>query len=112
MRLAIIGSRNFDDAELLENTLEPYRKKVTLVVSGGARGADSLGEEWAEAYGIKTLIFKADWSKGKGAGFLRNIDIIANCDAVIAFWDGRSPGTAHSVQLAKNVNKPLKIIKI
>jgi predicted Rossmann fold nucleotide-binding protein DprA/Smf involved in DNA uptake len=112
IKLAIIGSRDFDDADLFERTLEPYRNKISLVISGGARGADSLAEEWAEVYGIPTKIFKADWSKGKGAGFARNIEIIGACDAVIAFWDGNSPGTAHSLRLAKDSKKPVKVINV
>jgi hypothetical protein len=111
LKLAIIGSRGFDDAELLENTLEPYRSRVSLVISGGAKGADSLGEEWAKAYNIPTKIYLPDWEKhGKGAGFIRNVEIIGACDVVIAFWDKKSKGTAHAMGLAKEVNKPVRII--
>ena len=60
---------------------------------------------------IKTLIFPANWEKyGKRAGFIRNEDIIKNCDAVIAFWDGKSKGTFHSLSLADKYYKPTKII--
>lgn len=113
MKLAIIGSRDFNDYNLLVKTLEPYKSKVTLVVSGAARGADILGEKWAKENNIQTLIFPADWDKhGKRAGFIRNEDIIRNCDGVIAFWDGISKGTSHSLSLSERYNKPLKIIKI
>lgn len=113
IKLAIIGSRSFDDSELFEKTMEPYRDKISLVISGGARGADSLAEEWAEYYGIPTKIYLPDWDKhGKGAGFKRNLEIIGACDAVIAFWDEASPGTAHSLRVAKDIGKPTKIIKV
>ena len=113
MKLAIIGSRNFNDYKLLCKSLEPYKSKITLVVSGGAKGADSLGEQWAKENNIEILIFLPDWNKfGKKAGFIRNEDIIKNCDCCIAFWDGESRGTAHSISLCENYNKPLKIIKI
>jgi hypothetical protein len=112
-KLAIIGSRSFNDYKLLKEYLEPYREKISLVISGAAKGADIMGETWAKNNNIKTLIFPADWEKyGKRAGFIRNEDIIKNCDAVIAFWDGKSKGTFHSLSLAKKYNKPFKIINI
>jgi hypothetical protein len=87
--------------------------KITLVISGAARGADKLGEQWAINNNIKTLIFPADWDKyGKAAGFIRNEDIIKNCDGVIAFWDHKSNGTKHSILLCEKYNKPCKVIKI
>jgi len=113
MKLAIIGSRTFNDYNLLVSTLEQYKPKITLVVSGAAKGADSLGEKWAIKNNIKTLIFPADWEKyGKRAGFIRNEDIIKNCDCVIAFWDRISKGTAKSLSLCEKYNKPYKIINI
>ena len=113
MKLAVIGSREFSDIKLLHDVLLPYVFTVTLVVSGGARGADKLGEEWAKKYGIDTLIFPADWDKyGKAAGFMRNEDIIMNADQVIAFWDYVSRGTQHSISLCERYNKPYRIIKI
>jgi hypothetical protein len=72
-----------------------------------------MGEEWAKKHGIDTLIFPADWDKhGKAAGFIRNEDIIKNCDQAIAFWDHVSKGTRHSISLCEKYNKPCKIIKI
>lgn len=113
MRIAIIGSRNFNDYSLVSETLLPYKSKITLIVSGGAKGADSLGEYWAKQNNIKTLIFLPDWDKhGKKAGFIRNEDIIKNCDGVIAFWDEQSRGTAHSISLAQKYDKPVKVVKI
>lgn len=113
MKLAIIGSRKFNDWELLATSLEPYLKDVDLVISGGANGADKLGEKWATLNGIETLIFLADWEHfGKRAGFIRNVDIITSCDLCIAFWDGISRGTAHSISLCNKYNKEVKIIQI
>ena len=99
--------------KLVIETLEPYKSKISLVVSGAAKGADSLGEKWAIENNIQTLIFPADWDKhGKRAGFIRNEDIIKNCDGVVAFGDGESKGTVHSLSLAETYNKPTKIVKI
>ena len=118
MNLAIIGSRTFNDYELLKQELKPFLddneiKDNLKIVSGGAKGADTLGERWAKENNIEILIYLADWNKyGKKAGFMRNYDIIKNCEAVIAFWDGISKGTAHSLKLAKEQNKFIKIIKV
>ena len=85
MNVAIIGSRGFNDYELVKSILEKYND-VTTIVSGGAKGADSLGERWAKEKGIPTKIFYPDWNKhGKSAGYIRNKDIISNSDLVIAF---------------------------
>jgi len=110
-KLAIIGSRGFNDYTLLRSVLDPYKDVITLVVSGGAKGADSLAERWAKENGIQVKIFLPDWDKhGKKAGLLRNDDIIKNSDGVVAFWDGSSRGTQHSIELAKKQNKKIKII--
>ena len=113
MKIAIIGSRNFTNYKLLQEILEQYKPKITLVVSGAAKGADSLGEKWALENNIQTLIFPADWNQyGKRAGFIRNEDIIKNCDCCVVFWDGESKGTKHSLSLCKKYNKPVKIVQI
>lgn len=111
-RIAIIGSRTFNDYDLLSKTLEPYKDGISLIVSGGARGADSLGEKWAKENKKSTRIFLPEWKKhGKSAGYIRNKDIVKNSDGVIAFWDGQSKGTQHSFKLCDEMNVPLKIVK-
>ena len=110
-KLAIIGSRTFNDYKTLREYLDPQKEKISLVVSGGAKGADTLGERWAKENNIETLIFPAEWDKhGKKAGFIRNHDIIKNCDICVAFWDGKSKGTKHSLDLCKQYNKPFLVI--
>ena len=112
MKVAIIGSRNFNDYELVVETLLEYENIITLIVSGGAKGADMLGERWAKEKNKELLVFYPDWVKyGKSAGFIRNKDIIENSDIVFAFWDGVSKGTKHSIDLSVKLNKELKIIK-
>lgn len=114
IRLAIIGGRDFTNYEYMKNSLAKLAQDVTIiqVVSGGARGADSLGEQWANEQNIPINIFPAQWEKyGRSAGFRRNKDIINNCDMVAAFWDGQSRGTENSIQLAKEQRKPVRIFK-
>jgi len=111
MKLAIIGSRTFNDYETLKATLEPYERSITEVISGGAKGADTLGERWAIEHNKETTIFYPDWNKlGKSAGFIRNKDIVENSDGVLAFWDGKSKGTQHSFTLCKKLDVPLKVV--
>lgn len=112
MKAAIIGSRSFNNYDLVLETLLEYENTITLIVSGGAKGADTLGERWAKEKNKEVLIFYPEWDKyGKSAGFRRNKDIIENSDIVFAFWDGVSKGTKSSIDLANKLNKELKIIK-
>ena len=113
MKLAIIGSRTFNDYERMCNEiLTLFTDKIECIVSGGAKGADSLGERYAKERDIQTIILKPDWNKyGRSAGFIRNHDIIKTCTHVIAFWDGQSKGTKHSIDLAKQLGKPCWIVK-
>jgi hypothetical protein len=116
MKIGIIGSRTFNNYELLKEVMGDYLNRdnglnCELVVSGGANGADSLGERWARENNIQTLIFKPDWKKyGKSAGFIRNEDIIKNSDFVVAFWDEISKGTKSSINLAIKHDIPVRIV--
>ena len=115
MKISIIGSRNFNDYLLVESTILENLElsEIKMIISGGAVGADSLGEIFAKKYNIETKIFYPDWKLfGRAAGIIRNKDIINNCDIVFAFWDGKSKGTKNSLDIAKKVNKKcvLKII--
>ena len=114
MKLAIIGSRTFNDYELLKDEVDKLLEKynITEIISGGARGADSLAERYAEEKKLKLTVFPAQWHKyGKSAGFIRNDEIWKYADMGIAFWDGESRGTQHSFKLAEKYNKKLKVVK-
>lgn len=111
MRAAIIGSRTFKDYRLLTRKLEDFT--ITHVVSGGAIGADSLAEGWAMQHEVPYTIYKPDWNKhGKAAGFVRNKTIIEDSEIVIAFWDGFSKGTEHSINIARAMKKQVYIILV
>lgn len=109
MKIAVIGSRSFDDWELLQATLLEY--EITEIISGGANGADSLAEKYAKLHGIPTKIFKPDYKTlGKFAPLERNKAIILACDQVIAFWDGKSRGTAHALAFAEKESKTVWVV--
>ena len=114
MRLAVVGSRSFSNQSRAFHILDRFaaRFAVDLIVSGGARGADTLAASWANARRVPTRVHLPDWSRhGRHAGFLRNQLIVAGADALIAFWDGHSLGTAHSIRLARERNIPVYVIK-
>lgn len=121
MRIIIAGGRNFNDMEYLErschNVFQQMSEKGVLtnninvdisnmeIVCGKARGADTLGEEFAKNYGIKVKYFPANWDAyGKSAGYKRNkqmAEYAKDEDGIlIAFWDGESKGTKHMIDLA------------
>jgi len=119
MKLAIIGSRDFNDHPRLIDTILDYysdgvfgkRLRISEIISGGAAGADSLGAKFAKENNIKLTVFLPDWNAfGKRAGFIRNRDIIVNCNAVLAFWDGASKGTQNSLSIAKELKKDTLVI--
>ncbi len=101
MRVAVVGSRSFSDYQLLASRLQQL-PHIRRIISGGAVGADQLAERWAKKQGIETRIFRPDWKKyGKSAGIIRNREIVAHADMVIAFWDGESKGTGYTIQFAQ-----------
>jgi len=111
-KVAIVGSRDFPSRHLVERVIYLLPRDWT-VVSGGARGVDKWAEIAAKHHSRETEIYEAEWNKhGKSAGFIRNNTIVRNCDVVVAFWDGKSKGTRHTIQLAKYLNKPCIIVRI
>ncbi|MBV5326158.1 MAG: DUF2493 domain-containing protein [Chlorobium sp.] len=109
MRIAVVGSRNFSDYELLKETMLKFTP--SKIVSGGAKGADTLAENYAREYQIDTLIFKPDYKKyGRVAPIIRNATIIDNANIVVAFWNGKSKGTKNAIDNAKRKMKVVKII--
>lgn len=112
MKLAIIGSRNFDDYEYLKKCIQELMdiNTLTAIVSGGAKGADSLAEHFAQEYDLELMIFKPDYQRyQRKATFIRNRQIIDTADVVVAFWDGNSTGTKYTLDYAKKHNKPTHI---
>lgn len=113
MKIAVIGSRSFDDYPKMKKVLDSLKDKITGIVSGGAKGADSLAEKWASENDVPIVIFFPNWDKyGKKAAMIRNKLIIDECDQVVAFWDGKSPGTRNSLSIARIQNKKYFIVPI
>lgn len=108
MKVAVIGSRNLriDD---LGKYLPP---ETTEIVSGGARGIDTCAREYAAENNIKLTEFLPDYEKyGRGAPLVRNDQIIAHSDLVLAFWDGKSRGTKYVIDKCHKIGVPIQIIQ-
>lgn len=114
MKVIIAGSRDFNDYETLKKVCNFMlsRQDEVEIVSGTARGADQLGEQYAREMGYPIKQFPANWDKeGKSAGYKRNEDMAKYGNALIAFWDGKSKGTEHMINLAKKLGLKVKIHK-
>lgn len=124
MHILVAGSRSWTDYAEMVKTIDNIIEKEQLpfaddvvIVSGGAKGADSLAERYANEKGYELLVIRAEWDKyGKSAGYRRNeemhkvvaTDVNRYC---VCFWDGQSKGTAHNFELAKEYKTPLCVIK-
>lgn len=106
MRVAIVGSRN------LSVDIGKYiPKNITALVSGGAKGIDTLAERWADRNNIPKLIIKPDYDTyGRSAPIRRNRTIVENADFVLAIWDGKSRGTKFTIDYAKERGIPVQIV--
>jgi hypothetical protein len=109
MKVIIAGSRTIQDSETLLKALECIPDwSISEVISGLATGPDTLGDQWAREVGIHVKYFPAEWDKhGKGAGYIRNIQMAEYADALLALWDGNSRGTYHMMGQMMMRNKPL-----
>ena len=108
-KLLIAGSRNFNDYQLLKKLIKP--ENIECIISGCARGADTLAIKYAEEFNIPIEKYPADWNKyGRSAGYIRNKVMVDKATAVICFWDGQSKGTQHTITLTKQTNKPIKVV--
>lgn len=115
MRVAVVGSRFFTDYDYVKSCLDAIGgvDKIDVIISGGARGADSLGERYARENGIEFVLFAADWDKhGKAAGPIRNKQLIeeGKPDLVVAFNPGK--GTRNTISHAEQNNIELRILYI
>lgn len=126
LRVIIAGSRDFDDFPKLMNSSIDILSEITnkrgdldriRIISGTARGADKLGEQYAKVAGYELSKFPADWDNlGKRAGYVRNAEMSkfavkdGNYGVLIAFWDGQSKGTKHMIDLANRYGLEVHIV--
>lgn len=113
MKVIIAGGRDITDYSLVESAVAESGFTPTLVISGCAPGADTLGEEWASKHNVSIQKFPADWNThGKAAGPIRNRQMVAAADALIALHDGESRGTADCIKAATKAGIKVFVFKV
>jgi hypothetical protein len=112
MKLIIAGSRGLGNLQYVCEAYDESPFIATEIVSGGAKGIDSLGERYAHILDIPVIVFKPDWSIGKHAGMIRNKQMGDYADALLAIWDGTSKGTKHMITYMESLNKPVFVYEI
>lgn len=117
INLIIAGTRTFNDYPLLEYEVKKFivenkLKPPLSIVCGMAQGADLLGKKFGEKYKIPIIEMPANWDKyGKSAGYIRNEEMAKISQYCICFWDRKSLGTKHMIDLAKEYNLILKVVE-
>ncbi len=112
-RVIVAGGRDFHDYSLLKEKLDVLlsNKENVVIISGLAKGADTLGEKYAHQNKLVVSYYPALWNQhGSRAGFIRNEEMAKTADACICFWDGASVGTKHMIDTAKSMNIKLRVI--
>ena len=114
MKIIIAGSRDIFDYNLLKSFMEKICRKYTIteVISGKASGIDRAGEFWAVEHGIPIIDMPADWSVGKKAGPLRNIEMLKMADIVLVIKKTDSRGSSHMASIAKASGKPTFVYNV
>jgi len=113
MKVLVCGSRHFNDYERLSAVLEPL--DIDQIIEGGARGADTLARKYGEFCNIPVVEYLADWNThGKRAGPIRNSQMLreGRPNLVVAFWDGKSPGTKDMIAQAEKAGVKTIVINI
>lgn len=108
MKLLIVGSRSITDFDL-----SPYvPPEVDTIISGGARGIDSLAEQYADLHHLSKYILQPRYDLyGRAAPLKRNERMVDMADAVLVVWDGRSRGAQYTLKYARKADKPLTLVK-
>lgn len=114
VKMAIVGSRNtgtVDFSLVMDELRQRMKNPITEVISGGAKGYDTMAAAWATLRGIAVIELRPDYQKhGRAATFIRNRAIVDSADIVVAFWDGKSRGTKYTIDYAEKKNKDIIIV--
>ena len=117
-KVVIAGCRDYNDYDEAKEYIDLClcdikNENEIVIVSGGAKGADALGERYATENGFLIERYLADWDTyGKSAGPKRNEKMAEVGDYIICFWDGKSRGTKSMIDYAKKYKKPIRIKRI
>lgn len=125
-KIIINGSRDFNNYTYLRLMLKEYimtnqiNPELIEIISGGAKGADTLAIKFAKEYNLNYKVMNADWNKyGKRAGIIRNAEMltyaISNPNDIvilISFWNGTSKGTKHMIDISNDKGIIVKVMKV
>lgn len=112
MKVIIAGSRDITDYDTVVESMGDCSFDATEIVSGCAKGVDTIGERIADNLDIPLKKFPANWDKhGKAAGPIRNRQMAEYADAAIVIHNG-SKGSLNMIQQMKKLNKPVYEVKI
>lgn len=104
LRVIIAGGRNYHNYDTVVEAINECQFPIASIVSGGAKGVDALGEQYASNMNLPLQVYYPDWDKhGRAAGPIRNRKMAENADALIAIWDGESRGTKNMIETAKKL---------
>ena len=107
MKLLIAGSRDITDFDLSKHIPDG----VDLIITGGARGIDTLAEKYADEHNIEKLIFRPEYNKyGKAAPLKRNEEMVNMADEILVVWNGASRGSRHTIKYAQKMQKKITIL--
>lgn len=112
MKTIIAGSRSINDYYFVKLAIELSKFQITEIVSGCAKGPDSLGERYGTENHIPIKKFPANWNIGKQAGILRNIEMGNYAECLICIYDGKSHGSKHMIDYMEKLNKPIFILEV
>lgn len=110
MKLAISGSRNYQDYATLKKVIQQLVPQATMIISGGAKGADRLAEQYARENNLELKIIRPQYDRYpfKAAPMIRNADIVNAADKVICFYhQTKTNGTADTAKKAVKAGKLL-----
>lgn len=112
MKIAIVGSRDFPRLDAVEAYVYGLPAD-TIIISGGARGVDSTAVDAAVFFGLQVRVIRPDYARypPRVAPIMRNTQIVEECDALVAFWDGRSRGTADAIAKARAMGKRVSVVQ-
>lgn len=114
-KILIAGSREYDNYEEAEAVLNEFFSDTeeAVILSGACRGADKIGERYAEEHGFEVKRYPADWKRyGRAAGPIRNEEMVRDADVIICFWNGKSRGSRSLIEYAEKLGKKVFIISV
>ncbi len=113
MKTIVAGSRSIQTRWPVLQAMSEAPWEITSVVSGGARGVDTFAIEIAEELMLPCEIYLANWAKyGRGAGHRRNMLMAQNAEALVAVWEGDSPGTRNMIKTAELLKLKIHVLRI